>query len=279
MIKYIFIFFILLLQITCFAQKPSIYLSGKLFYTSQSNFSFGSSSQFIPSKEINSVDVFSLEKKLTNTYNSNFGYEITSRAKFRMGKRFKFSVGIGLNYLNFKVNTTNVIRIAAYSSSSSNNSDPNLFFNTLCEGYSHFNSSRQNETRLDGDFSILSAKSPVQLRYTFLDEKLELGLGLFLQVPIYSRSINQFSIFDYKEIDGDLTCESSNHEVVDDFSGLNRTQVGSMFNISYKLYDRVFVEFGLLDYVLGVFEDSEAFRNSKDRYTPTSIYFGLSYKL
>lgn len=277
--KYFFIFYIFLWQTTCFAQNPSIYLSGKIFYTTQSEFRIGSSRQFIPSKEINSIDVLRLKKRLTNIYSSNFGYDITSRVKFRMGKRFRFSAGIGLNYLNFKVKTTNDISINSYLTPSSNNFVPNLFFNTICEGLFHFNSSRLNEIRIDGRFSILSAKSPVQLSYAFLNEKMELGIGLFLQVPIYSRSVNQFSSLNYREIDGELICDSNNYEVENTISGLNRTPIGYTFNISYKLFDRVFVDFGWLNYDVGVFEGAEAFRNSQDRYAPTSLYFGLEFKL
>jgi len=280
--KYLFInvLFIFLCQTICLSQKASFSVSGNVYYTSELSNRFNHSRQFGPNKEINSIKVLRLERRLTNAYNSNVGYELLPRVKFRMGKRFRFSSGIGLNYLNFKVNSSNEIMITAYGTSSASSSNSNLNFSTPCEGFYHFTSSRQNETRLDGGFRILNGKVPVELSYALFDEKLELGIGLFLQVPIYSRSINQIADLNYREVDGDMLCESEIHEEIElNNNGINRNQIGSIFNISYKLHKNILVNFGLVDYIFGVFEKSESYQNSQDRYSPTSLFFGLECKL
>jgi len=283
MMKYIYInlLFIFLCHTSCFAQKALIFVSGNILYTSESSIRFSNSIRFMTPVIINdTVAVFQISKRLTNIYTPNIGYEVVSRVKFRMGKRFKFSTGIGLHYLNFKVKTINEITVGSHTNPDGLNYATMKPFNTICDRFDLFPSSKPNEIRLDGNFNILSAKSPFELSYSFLDEKLELGIGLFLQVPIYSRSKSNHANHTNREVDGILVCESEFHEEVEnDISGLSETQIGSIFNLSYKLTDKFFVDFGLVDYVVGVFKGSAAFENSQDRYTPTSVYLGIKFKL
>jgi len=264
------------------AQNTKFSISGKLNYSSDKTNTYTEQSTSFwvtPIDEGSSLKTFfATESNLTEVYKIKLGYELIGDFRINLRPRLNLKIGLGLNYTSF-----NVARISnqlSYTETSTEVIKAPPVFQSSCDVYTNSVNDVMN-VRKGTFFHILSLKVPLEIEYEVIPSKLNVGLGLFAQTPLFSTVSYDYRDIHFEENEnGENVCEFLKGTIRDKSGrSLNKLQLGLLWNMTYKLTDNIAAQLGMTREFNNVFVDHPPNQHRAMPYelNPLKIHIGIEY--
>lgn len=272
------------------SQKNTFSISGRTQYIPELNNFNNRTYQSYSIKELNDSLLIKTYYKGSSIYeyiySAKLGYELIGNIKFNITDRLILKTGLGLNFISFNTNSE-VYRFESEQLSidtiPKTTSTPVTPSSSTCDNYiNSFFDLREIQKGID--YEIISLKVPLEINHLFLSNKLNLGLGVFIQTPLYSTKTEEYITTEREESNGITSCK---YVIITrkDKSGnsLNNLQMGLSGNVSYKILKNIAFEIGITKEFRNVFYQDENnqsgyfLSSSNFEYNPYKLHLGLEY--
>ena len=223
-------------------------------------------------------------------YNPKVGINVTGNIHIKITDKLNFKSGLGLNYLlfdsyptaSFDIENQEIISIdtviVSESPGSPGSSGP-LGVNP-CDTFIDFQIIDFSSIKNGKTNQLLSLRIPLEVEYVFLNEKFFIGVGGYLQTPLYSSVSREYVTTKMEEINGETVCH--NEKVVEKDktgSAFSDLQMGIGGNFTYMFSKQLGVRFGVSKDLNSIFIKPESTNiPTFDEFKPLKFSLGIRYR-
>ena len=221
----------------------------------------------------------------TSTYqfSANLGYYLNAHVVFSLNDRFKIETGVGLHLNSFHQDFD--FTLGTHLKELGRDTVNRNIFNPgsgsdLCDKFT--NSSFDVIPKEGKEYFILTLNLPLQLSYDILQGRWQIGLGGFLNTPIYSSERYEQRAIKSNEEAGKTCCTFVVEKIKDERgTDMRNLQFGYMAHTSYRIGSRVSIEMRFLQNLQNIFTQADNYFHDSHlrKYKPINLQLGICYLL
>ena len=229
-------------------------------------------------------NTFLTESRSRKIYNPELGFELASNVNFILSENLSIRAGMAVNLMQFNVTNefvgSNSILISADTTVSAVPFSP--LSGITCTSF--LNMISDFEEVDDTDFyDIVSLRIPFNIYYKLFNSKATIGVGGYLQTPIFNRYSREFLTLNFDIDPFDETSAECSYSLIEEENnfgeGIQSLSFGFNVSLAYQIANNLDVQFSILKDVTNTFhDDSNAFSTTpSNELFPTRVAVGLRY--